>query len=189
MIIFFDIETINESKPEDSEKYGEKFNFMPEFNQIFCIVCWTITKEWVAVKNLAWNEEEQIRAFFKAIEWNQISWFNIKNFDIPFIIKRALKYWIMIPNDLKMFGKKPWEMENIIDLKDVYNYGVFGNFWNLDLICNFLWIKSPKDEWIDWSMVQEYFDKWRGDEIIDYCKRDVRATIELYEFFKSYNLM
>jgi predicted PolB exonuclease-like 3'-5' exonuclease len=196
MYIYFDIETVRDEAilsryniEKMRAKYWEKLDFAPEMTKIVTITMWTRTKEWIAVKNLEWDEKEQIQKFFEAIKWHTLVWFNIKSFDIPFIIKRALHFWISIPGELKMFGKKPWEMENIIDLLDVYKYWVFWAIWNLDLICNFLWITSPKDDNIDWWQVQRYFDEWKIDEILAYCKRDVQATIELHEYFKLYNLV
>jgi len=198
-MIFLDIETIStkneelkynkEKKDAASERYWERINFMPEFNKIFTICLWTV-QEWKPfIKNLEWSEEEQIKAFFIAIKWQKICGFNIKGFDIPFIIKRAIKYKIAIPNDLKVFGKKPREMENIIDLQDVYKNWIFNGWWTLDLCCEFLWITNPKQKWIDWSKVQGYYDNWKIDEILEYCARDVQATIDLYDYFKKYNLV
>lgn len=190
MKIFFDIETIRDYIPtqEKQDKYGDKLSFMPEFNKILTITVWTITTEWIAIKNLEWDEKEQIERFFKAIEWNEIVWFNIKQFDIPFIIKRAIAKKLKIPNCLKFYWKKSREMENIIDLLEIYRCWSFGTFWNLDLACEFLGIKSPKN-WIDWSQVQKFYDEWKTQEILDYCKFDVRRTIELYQEFLKYNLI
>ena len=72
---------------------------------------------------------------------------------------------------------------------EVYKNWVFWSYWNLDLICNFLWITSPKDWWIDWSEVQKFYDEWKIEEIKEYCKRDVEATINLYEYFLKYKLI
>ena len=196
MIIYFDIETVKDTNiiknyniDKLKKKYGEKLNFSPETTKIVTITVWTTTKEWNVIKNLKWTEKEQIKSFFKAIKWNIICWFNIKWFDLPFIIKRAIYYKIRIPDELKMFWKKPREMENIIDLLEVYRYWVFWSIWNLDLICNFLWIISPKDENIDWWQVQRYFDEWKTNEILEYCQRDVEATIRVYDYFREYNLI
>lgn len=191
MIIFFDIETISDwdYKEKYIELYWDKINFLPELNKILTICLWTETKEWIIIKNLEWDEKTQIIWFFNAIKWNKLSWFNIKKFDIPFIIKRALYYQLEIPNDLKIYWKKPWEIDNVIDLQEIYNYWIFWAIWNLDLICNFIWITSPKSWNIDWSQVQEFYNNWKWNEIIDYCKRDVIATIELYNYFKKYNLI
>ena len=57
------------------------------------------------------------------------------------------------------------------------------------MICNFLGFISPKDEWINGSLVQQYFDEGREEEICKYCERDVVATIQVYQYFKDYNLI
>ncbi len=172
------------------DKYWDKLNFMPEYNRVLCISIWfKNTDWWISSRTYRWDEKEIIKKFFEAIKWRSICWFNIKGFDNPFILKRALKHWIDIPWALKMFWKKPWEMDHIIDLQEVYKSGVFSSFSNLDLVCNHLWITSPKDEWIDWSQVQEFYDKWKEKDIILYCERDVRATIEVYNYFRQYNLI
>lgn len=199
MIIFFDIETISDFSIKQreqkkfsllKEKYEDKLNFMPEYNKILCISAWYInSNNEIIIKSFSWSEENIIKDFLKAIWWNMIGWYNIKWFDLPFIIKRALKYKIEIPSSLKFFWKKPWELEHIIDLQEVYKNWVFSSFSSLDLVCNFLWITSPKNKWIDWSQVQEFYDNWKEKEIIKYCERDVNATIEVYNYFKQYNLI
>jgi predicted PolB exonuclease-like 3'-5' exonuclease len=113
---------------------------------------------------------------------------NIKNFDLPFIIKRAMHHGIAIPNRLKAYGKKPWDLEHFIDLFDAYKYLSFSGKGSLDLICNFLNIPTPK-QGIDGSQVQEYHDEGKDAEILEYCKRDVEATIAVYDKFVELNLI
>jgi len=194
MIIFTDIEIVKDSEfdIDNYEKYWDRSWFMPEFNKILCIVVWT-EKNWdILTKILKWDEKEMIEEFFSIISKNlntYICWFNIVNFDIPFIIKRAIKLWIIIPDVFKIYWKPKRELKYFIDLKEVYSYWVFWNNWNLDLVCKFLWITSPKDEWIDWSLVQKYYDDWKEEEIYEYCVRDVVSTIRIYEYFKKFNLI
>lgn len=193
MIIFFDIETISSHiltpfwLEEAKNKHWENFDFMPEYHSILTITTGARTNDGIIVKNLEWSEEEQIRKLFEISEKNQLCGFNIKGFDIPFIVKRALFHWIPIPNSLKLFWKKPWDMENMIDLYDVYKHTGYKS-GSLDLICQFLSIPTPKDG-INGSQVQHFHDDWRDDEIREYCKRDVEATILVYEKFKSLNLI
>jgi predicted PolB exonuclease-like 3'-5' exonuclease len=40
---------------------------------------------------------------------------------------------------------------------------------------------SPKEKGIDGSKVYDYFLAGKGDEIAEYCKRDVDATREVYK--------
>lgn len=195
MILFFDIETIcDENHEQDETKLMEKYweeriNFLPEITKIFTICCWLTKDDWeIFLKNIEWTEKEQIEKFFDLTLKYTLCWFNILNFDLPFIIKRALHYGIKIPHNLKMYWKKPWEMDNIIDLQDVYRYNVWGAIWNLDLICKHLNIETPKDT-MCWSEVQEYFNKWKTEEIKRYCEQDVLATMQVYDKFNELNLM
>lgn len=174
------------------EKYWEKLNFMPEFNRILCISYWRYINWELEIKTTKWTEKEQIIEFFELIssKWFIVlCGFNIKGFDIPFLIKRAMKFKINIPTSINIAWKKPWEIKNMLDLQEVYKMNNFWSPWSLDLVCNFLWITSPKDFWINWSEVQEFFDNWKIDEIIEYCERDVLATQQVHKYFKEIKLL
>jgi len=99
-----------------------------------------------------------------------------------------MSHGIRIPDRLKAYGKKPWEMEHFIDLYNVYKYLSFSGKGSLDLICNFLDIPTPK-QGIDGSEVQAYHDQGKDKEILEYCKRDVEATINVYDKFVELNLI
>lgn len=195
MIIYFDIETIpdqslnQENLDKLIEKYWERANFMAVFNKIFTICVWRFDKEWwKIVKNLEWNEEAQLKDFAKICKGNVLCWHNILWFDIPFVIKRMLKYGIDIPKELKFYGKKPWEI-NHIDTLNVWKCWSY-NWWaSLDLICNFLWITNPKDFWIDWSQVAQFYKDWKQKEILEYCIRDVEAVMKLHLRMKEFNMV
>lgn len=219
MIIFFDIETVSEfieiernlsiqelvtqkeKIVENYKKYsklkdlhGDGLNFMPEYNKILTITVGVKTAEGIKVENLKGSEKEQIQKFFEIADKKykdglpSFCGHNIKNFDLPFIIKRALHHGIKIPDRLKAYWKKPREMDYFIDLFEVYKYLSFSGKGSLDLICNFLDIPTPK-EGIDGSQVQEYHDQGKDEEILEYCKRDVEATIKVYEKFLDLNLI
>ena len=194
-ILFFDLECVydeNHKQDLDSciEKYWDKADFMPELNKILTICCWYIKEDWsYYVNNLKWSEKEQIEIFFDLIEkFPSVCWFNILNFDLPFIIKRALQYWISIPDKFKFYGKKPRDLNHLIDLQEVYKMNVWWWIGNLDLISHHLWIESPKDK-MSWKEAQEYHDTQRDDEIIEYCKKDVLTTMQVYQKFLELNLI
>lgn len=191
MLVFFDIETIRDISElpnlKDIERYQDKLNFMPEFNKIFCISVGYIADDGYQIKTYSWDESEIINQFFNVAKAHDLSWFNIKWFDIPFVVKRAVKLWIAIPQRLKLFGKKPWDMENIIDICEIWKHMGY-NTASLDVTCRHLWVKSSKD-WIDGSQVQQFVDDGRWDEVIHYCEEDVRATIDVYQKLKEFNFM
>ena len=127
-MIFFDIETISDKTANSKlkEKYWDKSNFMPEFNKIITIVVGRIeTDNTIKTKILEWTEQQMIEKFFDIVKNKKVCWYNIKNFDMPFILKRALKHKVSIPYDFILADKKPWENKNIIDLFEIYKCWVF----------------------------------------------------------------
>lgn len=198
-ILFFDIETIlDESKNREEifakrdtmrEELQKQFDFMPEFHQILTICVGTEIEEGkIFTKNLEWSEKFQIEKFFELAEkYPILCGYNIKGFDIPFIVRRALHLGIKIPNSLKLFGKKPWDMTNFLDLKEVYRHtGMMSA--SLDVVCYNLGIPTPKDG-IDGSQVQDFHDACRDKEILEYCERDVVATVQVYKKMVELNLI
>lgn len=71
---------------------------MPEYNKILTITVGVKTVEGLKIENLPGSEKEQIEKFFeiasKLYNKKEASFcgHNIKNFDLPFIIKRALHH-------------------------------------------------------------------------------------------------
>lgn len=194
-ILFFDIETVLDDHITDDftidslrEKHWENFDFMPEFHKILTICIGKIDLDGsIVTRSIDGTEIEIIWQFLDMIRSNVLCWFNIKWFDIPFIVKRALHHGFVIPGSLKLFGKKPWDMENMLDLYEVYKHTGYKS-GSLDTICKFLSIPTPK-QWIDGSQVQKFHDEWKDGEIVTYCMNDVEATIRVYEKFKALNLI
>lgn len=194
----YDSSTIlsNETVAIMKEKFWDNFDFMPEFHSILTICVGKIEADWnIVTKNLAGTEKEMIEQFFALTEYtdwkkilpNILCGFNIKSFDIPFIVKRWLFHWVRVPEYIKVFGKKPWDMENIKDLYDIYKHTWFKSC-SLDTLCKFLSIPTPK-QWIDGSQVQKFHDEWRDQEIVTYCMNDVEATIRVHQRFSELNLI
>jgi DNA polymerase elongation subunit (family B) len=109
---------------------------------------------------------------------------NIKEYDIPFLIKRFIINGIKVPECFRIYGKKPWELNHIIDTIEIWKFGS-RNMVSMDTICAALQIDSPKDD-IDGSMVSKvYWGTLDLDRIIGYCEKDVLAQILIYEKLKS----
>ena len=76
--------------------------------------------------------------------------------------------------------------DNHFDIMDQLSfYGAFRNF-SLEVMCNFLGIKSPKDEGVSGLIVNDLFKNKEYKKIAEYCMRDVIATKELYNRVKGY---
>lgn len=195
MQIFIDIETIQDPDIKQDiidklkEDRWEQYNFLAEYHKILCIGVGYVDKDYTKnFKILKWDEKNIIEDFYQIIKWHTIIWFNISWFDIPFIIKRGMKYWISVPSQLKVYWKKPWEITWIIDLYTVYKHTSY-NSGSLDTVAKFLWLESSKTEWIDWSMVQSLHDNNKDQDIYDYCQRDISCTIDVYNKFLQLNLI
>ena len=73
-----------------------------------------------------------------------------------------------------------------LDLMDQLSfYGAFRNF-SLEVMCQFLGIKNPKDEGVSGLAINDLFKNKEYKKIAEYCMRDVIATKELYDKAKDY---
>lgn len=116
----------------------------------------------------------------------KIGGYKIKQFDIPFVLKRALIHGInydLFPPNLQLRNKKPWEMNNIIDVIDLWNFSSNIFRTHLEETCLALGVKSSKIGEVKGSDIFSYvYEKNNNNtEIFEYCKRDTIATLELIE--------
>jgi predicted PolB exonuclease-like 3'-5' exonuclease len=197
--MFFDIETVPDF--EKQEHFTQKYPDEPmtwllaEFGKIICISCGFAHDDWVGIefktKSFSWADEKQIVLdFLSAIDkksFDKLCWFNIVNFDIPFVFKRALVHGLKIPRILSTYdeqnwgSKKPREMSSL-DLMLVWKSTGSKNT-SLDIVCKTLGIESPKQDH-DWSQVAEMYTMWKFAEIEKYCEGDVIACYEIYKKIK-----
>lgn len=101
---------------------------------------------------------------------------NIYGFDIRFIIQKAYKYGT---KKLLYFLPTNKYDKRIYDLSDKFNIDVYGKHTKLVEICEFLDVKTPKDD-LDGSMVLDAFIAGEIDRIQTYCKKDVQSGYECY---------
>lgn len=132
-------------------------------------------------------EQNILEEFWKIVSKfsGQLVTFNGLEFDIPIIIKRSMKHRIIPTNnnilDLKRYSKYPhFDVKLIIGNWDKYANG------NLDFLCDFLNIESPKEGKIKASGVEQAFLNGQIKDIAEYCERDVISTYNLYMICKDY---
>ena len=103
---------------------------------------------------------------------------NGKEFDFPYIARRMIIHRISLPNQLDLFGKKPWEV-NHLDTMELWKFGDYKHYTSLKLMANVLGIASPKED-IDGSMVRDVYYKDKDlDRIVRYCELDVITTAQV----------
>ena len=109
--------------------------------------------------------------------------FNGKNFDLPVLKYRAMKYeieaaWLYKSGDKWNNYNQKYSLDWHCDLADAFSdFGASARV-KMNEVCACL--NLPGKTGVDGSMVQEYFDQGRLQEIRDYCETDVINTFLLY---------
>lgn len=136
------------------------------------------------------DEIELLTAFWDiARHYDQIVTFNGRGFDVPFIYLRSALLNVAI-------SRKDWlgyryQTEPHCDLAEQLTfYGVSGRDgaarrFNLDFYCKAFGIESPKSFGVTGRDVNSLLAERRYREIADYCVRDVKATVLLYQIWKE----
>ncbi len=179
------------SKYEDSHHsdyneimYSSKAGIFAEFSKIVCISIGAFFRKdgelHFKVKSFKNNDEADLIAeFFQLMEEKYsdneviLCGHNIREFDIPFICRRALVNRKRIPELFNFMGKKPWEITKVIDTMEIWKFGDYKNFTSLDLMAHLLQIPSPKNDLSGEKVGQAYWEENRLEDIVKYCEKDV----------------
>lgn len=170
--------------------YTKKAAIHAEFGKIICIsvgIIYGKENNKVKITTFKGDEKEILEKFksliesnFNNVEKHRFCGHNIKEFDLPYICRRMISNGVEIPEILQIYGKKPWQVIQMLDTMELWKFGDYKNYTSLDLITYALGIDTPKTE-IDGSQVGEiYFDVEQDNSIIyQYCERDVLAVIQV----------
>lgn len=172
--------------------YREKAAIYAEFGKVICISVGFITlddkKEPILrLKSFAGEDENKVLQDFCELLSNHydnpnksfLCGHNIKEFDIPYICRRLVVHQMEFPAVLQLHGKKPWEINHLLDTLEMWKFGDYKSYTSLKLLAAILGFPSPKDD-IDGSDVGRVF--WEEndiDRISLYCEKDVLATTQL----------
>jgi len=189
-------------KEEDLPRlYKEKAGLHAEFSSVLCIVAGYFTfKEEIQngkkqkvldieTKKFYGSEDTLIQKFFiyvnkyfKEIPGASIGGYNIKEFDIPFLMKRALACGITydatnFPSVFDVYGKKSWELTNIFDVFDVFKFTSYKGT-SLDSVAHLLGYNSPKETFDASDIHDLYFAPFYSSIEPDYT-----AAESYYNFY------
>ncbi len=167
------------------EDYLANVSLFPEFGRIACLSygVWKGPGEFVIASISDENEVDLLKKaanlFHKAGGSGMIpTGWNIKNFDVAWLVRRMLMNGIQVPDCLSSYEKKPWEM-GVFDLKDFWKSGSTLDI-NFEEAAFSMGIPTPKDD-IDGSQVHHTY--WSGglSRVVTYCEKDVKTMILLME--------
>jgi hypothetical protein len=136
------------------------------------------------------DEVELLTAFWDvAKHYEQVVTFNGRGFDVPFIYLRSAL--LNVPISRKDWLGYRYATEPHCDLAEQLTfYGVSGRDgagrrFNLDFYCKAFGIESPKAQGVSGMDIGRLLAEKQHREIAEYCLRDVRATVLLYQCWKE----
>ncbi|MBK9108500.1 MAG: 3'-5' exonuclease [Saprospiraceae bacterium] len=182
-----------EREPEKSleDLYEEKAAIYAEFGRIVCIGVGLFRNNQLRIKTFAGPDEELLLTDFFSIltshfgnpERHGLCGHNIREFDIPYLCRRALMNGLQLPAPLQIAGRKPWELKHLLDTMEMWKFGDIKHFISLDLLSACLGLESPKSD-IDGSQVgRVYYEEEDIDRIARYCAQDIWVTANVYLSF------
>lgn len=185
---------------DDHEMYPRMAGLYPEWGRIVCISIGQIkfneSGEAVAFgKKSFYGESEKavIEEFLTMAarifnNYPKMQWVghNVKGFDLPFIVKRALIHGLKVPHQFWLHKQKPWET-CLIDTYEVWKFGGW-NSAKLGLLAELFNVPTPKDLMAG-PEVNRYFWQGRIEEIKTYCEKDIEATANLLLRLSGMNII
>ena len=171
----------NQKAPEVAEKAWRKTALNGGYGQIYCIGI-AINNHEPIVIHLE-SEAEMLQHFFAVIE-NAIKTNHTHKGAVTFIGHnvewdlRFLYQRCVINGDeptVELIHSK--YSPHVFDT--MQQWAGFGNRISLDELCQILNIPTPK-QGIDGSQVWDFIQQGKGQEVMDYCKRDVAAVQAIY---------
>lgn len=136
------------------------------------------------------DETELLGDFWElAKRYDHVVTFNGRGFDVPFLYLRSAL--LAVPITRKDWLGYRFQTEPHCDLAEQLTfYNVSGRDgaarkFNLDFYCKAFGIDSPKAAGITGMDVPTLLAEGRFREIAEYCVRDVRATVTLFQFWRE----
>jgi len=136
------------------------------------------------------DELELLTAFWDvAKHYETIVTFNGRGFDVPFIYLRSAL--LNVPISRKDWLGYRFQTDPHCDLAEQLTfYGVSGREgaarrFNLDFYCKAFGIESPKSHGVTGRDMNTMIAEGRYRDIAEYCLRDVKATVLLYQIWKE----
>jgi 3'-5' exonuclease len=136
------------------------------------------------------DETELLTAFWDvAKHYDSVATFNGRGFDVPFMYLRSAV--LNVPISRKDWLGYRYQTDPHCDLAEQFTfYGVSGRDgaarrFNLDFYCKAFGIESPKSHGVTGMDVNNLLAEGRYRDIAEYCLRDVKATVLLYQLWKD----
>lgn len=163
-----------------------------EFGKIVCISVGyfhqTKSKELFRVKSFYHDDEKELLQSFQELlaknhprKFSALCAHNGKEFDYPYLCRRMMVHGIALPNVLKIQGKKPWELNHLLDTMQLWSFGDYKHYTSLALLAAALKIVPSKTQNMSGDKVHStYYDEKSLATIVEYCQQDVITLASVY---------
>lgn len=177
--------------PDDtSDKTYVRAGIYAEFGKIVCISAGILYEEkgeeQLRITSFVGEEYEILKNFLDKVAQffkgrpKQFCGHNIKEFDIPYICRRALICGVQLPAPLAdLQSKKPWEIP-MLDTLQLWKFGDYKHYTSLDLLAAVLGIETPKSDISGADVAHVYYIENDIERIKTYCEKDVLTTVQVY---------
>lgn len=181
-----------------AEEAYQKAGIFAEFGKVVCISVAYLVKSKQGLKlrltSFYGHDEKQILENFnqllnKTLKKNYLLCaHNGKEFDFPFLARRILINGLKLPEQLRLAGKKPWEVPHL-DTMELWRFGDYKNYTSLDLLAHTFNIPTPKANLDGSKIAYTYYEEKDLKKIVEYCSRDVVAVAQLFLRFSGKELI
>lgn len=163
---------------ESFEDYLAKTGLSGDFGRIACLA-YALDD---GPPEVLWGDEREIlEGFWKIVAARGVRQFighNIRDFDLPFVIKRSRIHGVK-PTWMPSFAR--YRSDQIYDTMQEWSLWSYGqSAVSLDKLAKIFGLPTSKDA-MDGSAVWPYYQAGRIEEICEYCKKDVVLTRQVYD--------
>ena len=182
---------LDKEQTDTAASYTEKAGIYAEFGKIVCIGLgyFTMVEDnyHLKVKSIYGQDEKSILLAFKEVcdtffkrSEKQFCGHNIREFDIPYLCRRAIIQQVPMPTILEeLQTKKPWE-NPVLDTMQYWKFGEYKHFTSVDLLATILGIESPKGDMDGSEVGQVYWQEKNLERIVQYCNKDIVTVAQLW---------
>lgn len=183
---------------KDAEELYERAGIYAEFGKIICISVGFITEKPTRKMRLrsfyGHDEKKLLTEFFNLLNEfysrpeSVLCAHNGKEFDFPYICRRAVIHKLIIPSILDSQGKKPWEIKNL-DTMELWKFGDYKHYTSLKLLAAVFNIPSPKDDIAGHQVASVYYNEKNLKRIAIYCEKDVLTVAQIFLSYKNCQIL
>lgn len=173
-----------------SKLFAEKAALTTEFGKVLCISLGWYDGDEFETRTITDEDESNIIKKFANFVRNKfgndktfgyLCGQNVRAFDLPYLMRKMVAYDIMIPEFINPSWKKPWDMETIIDTKDIMGFGS-QMFREVTLTDNLYLLGIEEYEDVKGEDVyMSYWTKGTVDDIVKHCESDIFVTAQLFK--------